>query len=95
MARTSLKEHYQCGRHSGFPLCCVLWYVTGWQLIGRLPHKTITLDDGVVWVLSGPTVWYTKNILWGYVPCPLCIVRKNQVDVISCDCNVDARMRKD
>lgn len=92
MARSSLKEHYACGKHSGFPLCCILWYLTVWKLIEKLPHKEVKLDDNLVWTVSGPTVWYIENTGWGYIPCPLCIVRKNKVEVLSCDCDVDSRM---
>ena len=63
---------WNCGRHSGFPMCCILWYLGPWQLIiFRTP-----------WMWK----WYWALGDGNYVRCPICLLRKHQVEMKECDC---------
>ena len=48
-----------CGLHSNIPLCCVLWYLTGWST-----------DGGC---FKG--MWYDTKKGNNYIYCPECIAR--------------------
>ena len=69
------------GECSGFPPCCIAWFLTGWKLIYG------SIED----FYDRPT-WRAKLILWyhemcgesGYVPCPLCLISGARVRVRRC-----------
>lgn len=65
-----------CGIHSNIPLCCVIWYLTGW----RDTHDFVKGD------------WYNTKKDHNYIYCPDCVVkimekrgRPNKIK--HCDCN--------
>ena len=78
VSRESLTDltHIECGLHSGYPRCCVLFYVKFWwpyhaawhagraDLSGVAPYRQ-TLD--------------ALKIRAGYVPCPACALAENIV----------------
>lgn len=70
--------HYMvdCGIHSGFPACCVRFYVTKFAWMKR--ERRQSYGDKVV-------ECGTKNgISYGYVPCPACLKKNNVVKVLPC-----------
>lgn len=94
---TPLREHIECGRHSGIPACCVAWYLTGWRALNAIDDvfgESEDFGDGIVMRTRGLTVSYIGRRPWGYVPCPVCAVLGRRVEVRSCSCDVDARMRE-
>jgi hypothetical protein len=59
------------GTCSGFPLCCIVWFVTGWKLGFKVKRFRF---------------WYLRKTGWGgYVPCPLCTISGARVSVRRCD----------
>lgn len=57
------------GRCSGFPPCCIAWYVTCWKLVCKTKY---------IW-------WYARKAGdSGYVPCPLCLMSGARVRVNKC-----------
>ncbi len=68
------KYTWRCGRHSGFPLCCILWYLGPWQLIiFKIPR---------MW----KWYWNLRDENDGYVRCPICLLTNRRVKVKDCDC---------
>lgn len=63
-----------CGKHSGFPDCCIKFFITKWTwLWGCEPSKFRKA--------------YSKRLKMseaGYVPCPKCLKAKKFVDVQPC-----------
>ena len=58
------------GIHSGIPTCCVVWFITGWQLV----YGTRLLG----WYLS-------KSPYHSYIPCPLCLSKSKRVPIRDCE----------
>lgn len=83
-----LPSTFECGVHSGFPTCCIIFYMTRkmWMSesenrdYNKLIHqkmKMILDEDGE----------YIKHIP-GYIPCPKCLESENFVtDIKPCECN--------
>ena len=75
-------EHaIECGTHSGFPQCCIEWFVGEWQT--ALFEYTYISDGRYL----KPSRDYLEGISWGYVPCPECVKIGNRVIVKECDCS--------
>lgn len=85
-ARTWLKSKsldVRMGQCSGFPLCCITWYLTGWRLL---------LGDVINESVYDKPAWRANLILGyhrlagdsGYVPCPLCLISGARVRVRRC-----------
>lgn len=73
-----LRWHWECGRHSGIPACCRVWWLTVWQVL----HPFMRW-----WQNGDPEHFYHRwSEGWGYVPCPGCIVRGRVNVVKSCNC---------
>lgn len=71
---TKIQFDWNCGRHSGFPTCCIFWYLGPWQLIiFRTP-----------WMWKW--YWALGDIAGNYVRCPICLLRNHQVEMKECDC---------
>lgn len=47
-APTRFVEHVQCGMHSGFPPCCIAWFVTGWVWVRAA--RNLLSSEGVEYV---------------------------------------------
>lgn len=63
-----------CGRHSGFPDCCIKFYVTKWIWLVDNPKSKFVEN-------------YRKKLFKdppGYIPCPKCFKSKNFVKVKPC-----------
>lgn len=95
---TPIREHVSCGLHSGIPVCCIVWYLTGWRALGALDRvfgEHEDFGDGIVMTTRGLTVSYGDRFVPGrwYIPCPVCVVRGRRIELAPCGCDVDARMR--
>jgi len=75
--------HVRCGLHSGLPLCCILWYVTGWHVMSGVPIPRAFRAYWRLIRLSGRI----HGVQFGHIPCPACIVRGLAVHVLECDCD--------
>lgn len=75
-----------CGLHSGFPVCCVAFFVKIWW-----PY-TLALDVLSVRPRADALGFYDAYQRWttrpGYVPCPSRVVEKKFVEVKACDCEL-------
>jgi hypothetical protein len=75
-----------CGLHSGFPTCCIVFFVKFWWPMmegdgdpdGIARYRAMMKSMGMV---EGP----------GYIPCPRCLLERNFVGVRRCSC---ARRRR-
>jgi hypothetical protein len=61
----------RCGLHSGFPRCCIKFFIGPWS---RMPRP-----ERVLYLTSMPNGHGP-----GYVPCPDCVASKNFVQVKPC-----------
>lgn len=83
----NLIKHIKCGRHSGFSLCCIAWYVMIWN--NKLTGNPCDRGVNVLYTTKQHT-WKAKYLklknidLFGYVPCPICLYRKKVKSVYSC-----------
>jgi hypothetical protein len=75
---------FRMGRCSGFPDCCILFFISVWRPVyGDLD---VSPSDKVKW-RKRFLGWYMKkagNFKCGYVPCPLCIMSGARVEVRKC-----------
>ena len=62
----------ECGIHSGFPSCCIRFYVA--EKMWMLPKKNSNYTNKI----------RASNISWGYIPCPNCLKSSNVVKVLCC-----------
>jgi hypothetical protein len=70
---TKVQYDWNCGRHSGFSICCILWYLGPWQLI----------------IFKIPMMWkwyWTLGNDCDYVRCPICLLMNHQRKMIECNC---------
>lgn len=73
MQNRLIKDVY-CGFHSKIPVCCILFYILIW---GPLIKLNVKLNN------------YIKAAPFGYIPCFVCFLLKNQVKIKYCnDCEV-------
>lgn len=73
----------KCGYHSGFPLCCILFYITFWEaecFYSEIKRRHSKLGE-----------WYNKKIKGiQYVRCPLCTLRRKKIEIKLCSCGKSA-----
>jgi len=68
---------YLRGKLSGIPDCCIAFFVEVWQPL---------VMSGMV--NESPQIFWWKNqyvpliASWGYVPCPICKIQGNKINVI-------------
>lgn len=67
-----------CGFHSGFPSCCIAFYLSKWLPALEDSNCSFYRDH-----------WRRLRKVKGYVVCPDCIDRKNFVTVKDCQCFMD------
>lgn len=65
------------GRCSGFPSCCICFYVTGWRLL--FGDQFQSLSDKPTWRMKAILWYHRRSAHAGYVPCPLCLISKARV----------------
>lgn len=70
-----MSQFVTCGRHSGFPDCCVWFFMSQW-LPAYLQRTTFFEEYGAK----------IDEAMPGYVPCPTCLENKTFVEVKRCDC---------
>jgi len=65
-----------CGKHSGIPSCCVLWYIGVWKKaimnIPKLWRMYYSVND-------------TDNV--EYIRCPVCILLDYTIELKECGCH--------
>jgi hypothetical protein len=80
----------ECGLHSGFPPCCVIFYITVWaRSVGfkkdkssvDMFHFTQFCENYLT-----PVTRLTGLAVSGYVPCPACILARHFVTTKKCNC---------
>lgn len=94
-----LRMHdFQCGRHSGFPLCCVLFYAIrheGFEpYTGLLPNWLLGLKpEGSYcepsWLIKAYQKYSDKFGKRGYVACPLCLWMGRFAVTKKCGCYIN------
>jgi len=77
-----LAHDIECGTHSGFPPCCIAWFIMvkrtmqpgsrAWRAYERALLRAAPARRGKV----------------GYAPCPACVAARRFVRVASCTCAV-------
>jgi len=75
-SRGSRRYSIACGLHSGFPRCCVRFFVYGWGCMSD--------DERAAYSATFDAIHA------GYVPCPQCVALRRFVprdQTKSCDCN--------
>lgn len=72
-----VRYDWVCGKHSGIPACCRVWFIAAWTF--ALPYSWKRAYDRLIARRSGA---------WEYVPCPVCLVtgRGRGVPLIDCTC---------
>src|SRR4051812_36420967 len=71
--------HIECGLHSGFPRCCIAFFVKVWWRVS---------DDNWKLIDSYRKMQQQFGVLEsGYVMCPSCVLNKNVVEVKNCNCH--------
>ena len=77
----SVIRHIRCGLHSRIPWCCILWFITYWNVI--LLVKKLNL--WYIRITSKPMEGNPYG--WEYIPCPLCLIMKrNMGRTLRCKC---------
>lgn len=82
--KRSLLYNWRCGKHSGFPVCCRIYY----QIL-------YTINSSWIFSKIYSLEWKYKKPLWAtYKPCPLCFTRRNFIIPKWCDCGVNSDKEK-
>jgi hypothetical protein len=66
-------HHCKCGWHSGFKLCCILWWLLFWPFFTKERRDNYRKMANTLHT-------------WGYIPCPMCMTFGQPVKVKSCNC---------
>ena len=90
----------ECGLHSGFPLCCIMFYAKIWRpWVVTLPsvceegdfdlvkmHRILRRIDPALELASVRQWAYVKQCgEVGYIRCPACVLNGNVVKVQRCE----------
>jgi len=79
-------DSIRCGFYSGIPKCCILWYESIWYLWIRLGRRIRKIENLRIKYV------YARGLNFEYIPCPLCLLRKNVVSIKKCDkCPLDEK----
>jgi hypothetical protein len=70
----------ECGMHSGFPRCCILFFVKVWR--NWMEQRDCALMDAYLRTQRALGVGSA-----GYVRCPACVLAGNAVPVKDCFCH--------
>lgn len=63
-----------CGLHSGFPDCCIMFFV--------MIYSKLSIKRSGYWDCHR----YMNLHHWNYIPCPHCALTGNRVKVEKCNC---------
>jgi len=77
-----------CGRHSGFPLCCVMFFSLLWfpmRSAGKKHRSLVHLTQPYLRVVNRIRERRSRGG-WGRLPCPICLLRDNPTTPTPCAC---------
>jgi len=92
MRKLHIMYSLKCGLHSGFPWCCILWFVFIWWpfMVSNLPN----------FLGKRYQKWYRSRYkafgVFGpqRIPCPFCALIRREAKVIKCDCGEVVREKR-
>lgn len=90
-----------CGMHSGFPKCCILFFISVWRHymymlydLDTLPERTYRRSQALFTEFQ--EMLEAQGIgRAGYIPCPRCQLEKNIVKVKTCNCRRQRTLKLD
>ena len=82
----------ECGLHSGFPTCCIEFFVTVWHPWMLTNPRVLSPDARRVMKTYETTI--RRDVAPGYVPCPSCLEARRFVTPRKCDWHLSARERR-
>lgn len=86
----TLEQDIRCGKHSGFPDCCIKFYTTDWERIIILLNKGNKEEHKNYVKRMSEKAKMNGKSQWGYIPCPDCLEKENFVETKQCLCCFDA-----
>lgn len=60
----------RCGLYSGFPICCIRFYIESWSRYYPNEEKRTAY-----WKLIDKTIRVKKFKIFGRIPCPECLIK--------------------
>lgn len=80
-------QDIRCGIHSGFPYCCIAFFIVPWKLISLLGRDHCS--NNILW-----SAYWTLKLLAGelyynearYIQCPICMIRGKFIRAKDCNC---------
>lgn len=79
-------ETIECGLHSGFPRCCIAFFVKTWRLLFVAINQAPRGEGARA--RRGYNAYLRQTRGTNYVPCPNCLSKRRFVNVKACDCEV-------
>lgn len=81
----SVENDIKCGKHSGFPNCCIKFYTTKWQeILENINNGKPEEHRNYFKKMEEKEKIIGKKI--GYIPCPQCLEKENFVEAKDCMC---------
>jgi hypothetical protein len=80
----------ECGLHSGFPICCIEFFVKDYMPIVERPTSP---EASRAIANYRDAIRRRGDIKPGYIPCPRCLKSRRTVRVKCCDWHLTARDR--
>ena len=80
-----MKLDYACGKHSGFPLCCVIFYLIRHECFEestRILPRWIAKSEHISWYWNYSAKFGDRN----YVACPVCLHTGRFAEIKKCGC---------
>lgn len=100
-ATKNWEYNLRCGVHSGFPLCCIAWFMIIHYNLGRTKNDRGRLIRDIYNSISKDIAKYRKLKYhfideetnkpgfiygWGRIPCPICVFKSTKTGSIECNC---------
>ena len=86
MFRTTPQD-IRCGIHSGFPPCCIAFFIGPWKLVSLIGRDHCS--HNILW----STYWTLRTLseeLYNnesrYIQCPICLARGKVIEAKDCNC---------
>lgn len=85
----------ECGLHSGFPICCILFYVSFWRLVpNNTRYAYIVFGHKMATKLGVRSPVYMEDLdetvdlpVFNRIPCPFCLFfSAKEAKHIACNC---------
>ncbi len=83
LRKVSNIRDYTCGKNSGIPVCCIVWYLTVWYMFNLSLKRLYNRWVGDI---------YNYEIC--YIRCPLCKVMGRVVTITHCSLIEDKPCKK-